>query len=175
MQELANLFYADYSEHGTDSLSLILYGHLFEFQISEASQATQNTGALRFNGQVKASTSAVRLANSVYLPLRPIIEVLGGNIHYVADQQKIIAVTPRPDFLGGRVISSGAADRLILSFSHPVAFRQIQDAILNTVVLTVEASSSQPFWQEEGTYLNLVQLKTLPGQLNVAGGHVSMH
>ena len=84
-------------------------------------QAAAATTALTVDGQRLPSTGAVRVDESVYLPVKSVTAALGGRTAYLAAAKTVAVVFPRPTLTAVSPPKAwGSYERFILSFDAPV-------------------------------------------------------
>lgn len=153
---IARVFKGQSVEDGA-AVTLTLLGHSLRFEIADSpAEAVQISGALYFDGQLKASTAAVRSGGTVFIPLRHVMEVLGGNIDYLAGQ--IVAITPRASVSSAQLTTSSSSERIIINLSSAISYTVDYDRSQNRVRFFLDQTDIAKPWQSSGRFVNSARL-----------------
>lgn len=162
--ELASIISADLIDEG-DSLSYAFNGQVMSFSVANsASEALINTSSLRFNGQLIASTAALRTEDAVFIPVRSFIDALGGSIDYIPQENSVLAVTPRASLKQLEFKRIARTERLSFTFSalSPVSQSYFPDERRLRFVFG-HLNPVNP-WQGRGDYSDSIELRFEEGQ-----------
>ncbi len=165
--DLALLLNADVIDEG-ESISLVYLGQVLHYGIANsASEALLNTSSLTLNGQIIASTAALRSDAVVYLPVRSFVEALGGSIDYVPSENSIIAVTPRADLVSVEFKQIARTERLSLSFKQYSPYTQsFNPDTLELSLVFSHANLTEP-WKGRGNYSDAISLFSDKGEVKL--------
>jgi len=136
-------------------ISFILQGQVLEYDIVyDSSSAIQATGSLRVNGSIKASTAALSVTEGIYVPLRSFVETLAGSIAYLADNNSIVAITPKANITNLNLTRYPTYDRISLDLSQPVAYQQSYNAISNSLIIDFPYAQLNETWVANAGLIN---------------------
>ncbi len=136
-------------------ISFILQGQVLEYDIVyDSSSAIQATGSLRVNGSIKASTAALSVTEGIYVPLRSFVETLAGSIAYLADNNSIVAITPKANITNLNLTRYPTYDRISLDLSQPVAYQQSYNAISNSLIIDFPFAQLNETWVANAGLIN---------------------
>ncbi len=124
---------AEYRFDARAGVLLAFGGRLLTLQVDVPARAG-TAGALTVDGRAQASPGAVRVAGTVYLPVKSVTAALGGHTAYLAEARTVAVVFPRPRLLAAEPPGVwGSFERFILHFSAPVGLERFFEPSLNVV------------------------------------------
>ena len=100
--------------------------------------------ALSVNGLPRPSLGGLLLDGRLLLPVKPVIEALGGQVAFLAGEDQVTAVLPRATIHARSIDFQGRVERLVLELSAPVPYTTFFNEPLNTLQLRFERTDLAP-------------------------------
>ena len=125
---------AEYRFDARTGVLLSFGGRFLSLQSFSAPAQAAATTALTVDGQRVASTGAVSVAETVYLPVKSVTAALGGKTAYLTGAKTVAVVFPRPSLTAVSPPGMwGAHERFVLSFDAPVDMEDYFEPSLGVV------------------------------------------
>ena len=133
-----------------------------------ATEAAADTQALILDGQPLNSSGAVNVNGTVYIPVKPLIAALGGDLYYSQELQKVLVTFPRALLRSAYMQPSTGYERLVFDFEGRTPYQLYLNPTLNTLQVRfqhlepvtaqafVGTLFSQAILQQVGGYADLV-------------------
>ena len=133
---LAGALGARYFTDGDTTMATFqLGGHVLAAKVvSDPSKADQ-PGGLHLDGRTIPGPAAVLQTGDVLVPVKPVVEALGGHVAYFQKDHAVVVVQPRAKLTALTTEGSGAGQRLVLHVSAPVGTSRFYNAPVSTLQL----------------------------------------
>ena len=144
-EAFADAIGADYYFDYAASVASFEYGaHILSVRVFDSpGTAARETNALSVDTQARASQGGVIVDGVIYVPVKPLVQALGGSIDYLEYTNTVVAVLPRAALTSAVVSNEGTYDRLTLTINNGVPFDSFYNETLRTLQLRFDRTDLQ--------------------------------
>ena len=112
---------------GADRAALTFGGHVVTLDIVDQGVDPRRRGAIRRDGAAVGDLAAIRGDDAVWGPVAALARSLGGEAAYLAEEDAVVVVMPRPVLEDARLESAGETETLRLRFDAPTSWTRFED------------------------------------------------
>ncbi len=124
-----------YTDGDTTMATFQLGGHVLAAKVVSDPAAASQPGGLHLDGRTIAGPAAVLQTGDVLVPVKPVVEALGGRVAYFQKDHTVVVVQPRAQLTTISTEGNGAGQRLVLHVSAPVGTSQFFNSPVSTLQL----------------------------------------
>jgi N-acetylmuramoyl-L-alanine amidase len=124
-----------FTDADTTTATFQLGGHVLAAKVVADPTKASQPGGLHLDGRTIAGPAAVLQTGDVLVPVKPVVEALGGKVAYLQKDHTVVVVQPRAQVTAISTEGSGAGQRLIVQVSAPVGTSRFFNAPVGTLEL----------------------------------------
>ena len=140
-------------------------GHLLNVPVGGAAAGA----ALTLNGRPVPGEGAVVAEGVVYVPLKPLVQALGGAITYLASRQTVLVVFPRATLQAARLVDRPGeeVERFVLEVDALTRATPFFNAPTNTLQVRLERTDMDEARTFSGDFFNSASLRERGGAVEL--------
>ncbi len=134
-------------------VTLVRGARVVRIDVVPAGTSPAREGAVRRDGEAVANLAAIDAADATYVPVASVARALGGNVAYVASEDAVVVLTPRPTVTDVGLEATASGEAIRVSFDGPVALRRVPPDVGDTAAWLVPRAGMATARAEGGALL----------------------